>query len=101
MSKITTDVAEAMKPILEITVSDEAKQFLERLERASRGLPAWIPVSDRLPEHPTDSVLVFDGAGISIGHYEYFDDRLLWHIDGEDNLIDITHWQPLPPPPAP
>ena len=58
----------------------------------------WVSVDDRLPEDGVLILYYFEITGISVGKY-----------DSETNTFygklgflcgDVTHWQPLPKPPA-
>ncbi|HBP5538859.1 DUF551 domain-containing protein [Pseudomonas sp. PI1] len=54
----------------------------------------WISVKDRLP--PEDQcVLVWVDGGIEFAtqHNSFF-------VDEFHDLLDVTHWQPLPAPPS-
>lgn len=54
--------------------------------------PQWISVDDRLPEQ-CKNVLAFDGVIRDC----YYEDGEFIAYDG--NLIQPTHWMPLPEPP--
>jgi hypothetical protein len=67
-------------------------------------MPRWIPVSERLPEEEQE-VLVWNGGGQCLkpwqGHVlcEYRNGE--WRESQESDLYPgITHWMPLPAPPA-
>jgi len=55
----------------------------------------WISVEDRLPE-PDSECIVYDGDDV-FGDGYYADEFI--RLEGFV-LYGITHWQPLPPPPA-
>ena len=55
----------------------------------------WISVDDRLPDSMNRSCLSYDGAEIS---WAFYTSDGKWVI-GNSFFEDITHWQPLPPPP--
>ncbi|GAA0491516.1 DUF551 domain-containing protein [Tatumella punctata] len=59
-----------------------------------------IPVSDRLPEDSSTMVLALEADGSAwIAYYDKFRER--WD-DGDfhDDITGVTHWMPLPEPPA-
>ncbi len=67
-------------------------------------MPRWIPVGERLPEEEQE-VLVWNGGGQCLkpwqGHVlcEYRNGE--WRESQESDLYPgITHWMPLPAPPA-
>ncbi|NHC02372.1 DUF551 domain-containing protein [Acinetobacter sp. 187] len=81
----------------------------------------WISVDDRLPEIDkncwrTDLPLyvLIDGFGVSMAYpAKWNDDPFCWipanimshsgdkhpEVNDKNNLIGVTHWQPLPKPP--
>lgn len=71
------------------------------LEAADALERRWVPVIERLPE-PANAVLVFCSYGpepepeIELGEYRHGE----WRLIGEDWDITVTHWMPLPSPPA-
>ena len=67
-------------------------------------VPAWIPVTERLPEHEygeSTSVLTVDLFGVM--RVTYFDGGNWCWPSGEAlttmRVAPITHWMPLPEPP--
>ena len=57
----------------------------------------WIRVEDRLPEFKSDDVLVWGEL------YKTYYPLVAWYSDSgnfifEDNIINVTHWQPIIPP---
>ena len=58
--------------------------------------PAWIPVSERLPEEDGEYWVWFDDdfTGIKISGYCDYSKQNGW-----DNTERVTHWMPLPEPP--
>lgn len=57
----------------------------------------WIAVEDRLPDGEGNVLLYVAGRGVIVGWMKYTKVwRPLW-LEGEE----VTHWQPLPPPPQP
>jgi hypothetical protein len=86
----------------------KCKEVAETMMDACR--PQWIPVTERLPiqsEHP-GGVLVWqkfdrDIYGAWDGHHvaEYREKTGEWREFVESNAIrNVTHWMPLPEPPA-
>lgn len=65
----------------------------------------WIPVGERLPvPYSTTEVLVFrtvapDVPPVSVGYYTG-ETGSLWVLQDELYRDKITHWMPLPEPPA-
>lgn len=88
---------------------DEAADAIEELMRRCEQfqympLPAWIPVTERLPEHEygeSTSVLTVDLFGAV--RVTYFDGGNWCWPSGEAlttmRVAPITHWMPLPEPP--
>lgn len=77
----------------------------------------WIKCSERLPESKDDGVIVYFGApdhmgfcgyGIESVHIQDYFDDVTNGLDEDGNQkytkmylsAGITHWMPLPPPPA-
>lgn len=73
--------------------ADDANALREAAELLKAG-PEWISVKDRLPESEGDYLCAFDDGYVSSAEW----------IDGEWDLwVDsgkVTHWMPLPEPPA-
>lgn len=67
---------------------------MTKLERALAE-PTWIPVAERLPENGQWVLAIEDGSLVPI----VYQHRDHWHSDFW-NPEDVTHWQPLPEPPA-
>lgn len=70
----------------------------------------WISVEDRLPEMARDVwaesewVLIFSPGDIQMAKLRQYDEDAepSWIIKGPDGYdwIGVTHWMPLPAPPA-
>lgn len=70
--------------------------FEECVESWNTRAYGWIPVSERMPENHVDVLVFHVGGHILTGWYDE-DDRE-WY--GNDWGMGVTHWQPLPAPPA-
>lgn len=69
--------------------------FMAWLARAAQS--EWISVEDRLPETET-TVLICTERGDIFSSWASNEDVFWFYGEEEDNRI--THWQPLPKPPA-
>jgi hypothetical protein len=69
----------------------------------------WISVEERLPEINNDDewdkehkiskkCLVYENEEHNFGVYYYESEN--WVVNARLGNINVTHWQPLPPPPA-
>jgi len=60
----------------------------------------WISVEERLPER-NEPVLVVDESGVNVGSYSPMLDDW-WSLQGDRMAPgpQVTHWMPLPEPPA-
>lgn len=84
-------------------LTDQAQKLARRLLTQ---FPAWIPVTDRLPEDH-DWVLVWHTgyktpkkALFHVAECFEFDGGGAWYLDGYSSLEGtVTHWMPLPDPP--
>ena len=65
---------------------------------AAQPTAGWIACSEQMPE-PDTSVLVTNGTGVSSGRFESLIKRF-WADHFPVCFSAITHWMPLPPPPA-
>jgi len=76
--------------------------FTKDQERRTMNLDGWIPVTERLPK-PWDFVLVSTGdKSVEMGRCE---DHGIWELMSDYPELGataqvITHWMPLPAPPA-
>ncbi len=63
----------------------------------------WISVNDRLPERGSQVLACYKGGYVGVLHYiEWMKhNEIAWIEDGYNVIKDVTHWQPLPKPPAP
>ena len=68
-------------------------------EQINGDLPdSWRSVKDELPDN-VDDVLVYCGPQeIYIGYYNKRSNG--WRTNDGDHIYSVTHWQPLPAPPA-
>lgn len=82
----------------------DAAGEIERLRAENARLSAagerWIPVSERLPEILCDVIVHFQSLGSTTQAYRC--QTGVWRDSGGAMLegLLITHWQPLPEPPA-
>lgn len=65
--------------------------------------PQWISVEERLPDreegYPVSrNCFVFDGKKYSMAFYSYAHEQ--WESATSYDFVDVTHWMPLPKPPA-
>lgn len=81
----------------------DARAYIQQLESK---VPHWISVDERLPEvdarydeyEYSAELIVYDGSQKRVAYYchttkEWRDSRY------EDDIIEVTHWMPLPEPP--
>ena len=60
----------------------------------------WIPVTERLPEDPLQTVLVTNGKETCVAVYSVvYDEFGVMCGRGQDKRFGVTHWMPLPEPP--
>ncbi len=86
-------------PDLDVPVTDKMLEA-GRAALAAPQQGGWIPVSERLPEPETD-MLVYGYKYSSMYHTVagLFDDEWLSQETEYTIGFEVTHWQPLPPPP--
>jgi len=62
--------------------------------------PKWISVEDKVPSDTNDVLIIDDNNRMAVSCYFFSHDRWIWE-EREDliDLIKVTHWMPLPPPP--
>ena len=89
----------------------DTREYVKRLRATAKRLrqmaePRWIPVGDRLPEEGVD-VLVCESSFVHMKTGETH--QLLnlasltngcWSSSDEGMTLSVTHWMPLPEPPA-
>jgi hypothetical protein len=59
----------------------------------------WIPVTERLPEVDALVLVVVSGGHVTPLR-RHAQDGFWLHEDGDIDLINVTHWMPLPEPPV-
>jgi len=77
---------------------EETIGLFEEERDALKEAGRWIPVEERLPEIH-DSVLIFDGCTIEIGHNEAVNAPCFFEDKENSFRQNTTYWQPLPQPP--
>lgn len=91
--------------VMLLEAADAIEELMRRCEQFQyMPPPAWIPVTERLPEHEcgeSTSVLAVDLYGVM--RVTYFDGGNWCWPSGEalttTRVAPITHWMPLPEPP--
>ena len=78
----------------EVSPQDMFEGWIARAEQTG-----WISVEDRLPEK-LDFYMVWDDVEKSRLEASYIPEKQRFRYYGEDITSDVTHWQPLPQPPA-
>lgn len=80
-----------------VSFNENQAKYIESL-----GIPEWIPVSERLPEGREDVLVVafwHEKWNVLIGWYAPGGE--VWHVGPmEDTGYQVSHWMPLPEPPA-
>lgn len=56
----------------------------------------WIPVTERLPEEPLQTVIVTNGNETCVAVYDVVYDEF-GVMCGKGKTFGVTHWMPLPP----
>lgn len=97
-AKFTTDAYDE-NPFVGIYFDD----LLDIIHDFGQQRPQWIPVDKELPEKEKDNpslsvnVIVTDGSSTFESYYSF--NTHIWA--GADIYGTITHWTPMPVPPAP
>lgn len=64
----------------------------------------WIDVNDKMPKKGQDFLVYCASLDIQycayFGHYAYSDRMAFYSTEMDAIIKDVTHWQPLPEPPA-
>ena len=64
----------------------------------------WIKCSERMPEEGEDVIIYDDLRQVHEGYYIQCGDYVSWEISSYDpsyyDEVNVTHWMPLPEPPA-
>jgi hypothetical protein len=62
---------------------------------------AWVPCAERMPEEGVDVLIVF-GVDEVVTIARWDGERAWWSDEERVKFpaVDVTHWMPLPPPPA-
>ena len=74
---------------------DETIDIIHQYTKEQSG---WVSVEDRLPDEGEEAYMVTDGRYVNITEYDAEDERFLEIPNCA--LVNITHWMPLPLPPA-
>lgn len=82
----------------------EAWQASREALKAEQGVDAWISCAERMPENSQDVTMFSESKGVINGYYFGWngEDKKWYAACGEYEgpEEDVTHWQPLPSPPA-
>ena len=88
-------------------VMPAVRRAIEKTEQNQK----WIPVTERLPKHLANKVIVrCKNDYIGFGHYEDYKGKQTWYnLESDKPFTDwnhedcesyeVTHWMPLPEPP--
>ena len=64
------------------------------------GTPKWISVSERLPEYGSNVLAFCSNGSVELRSYFGFFEKALRVKLNKIVLAEVTHWMPLPQPPA-
>ena len=77
---------------------EDAERIADHLIAHGVTVQEWIPVSERLPEEPLQTVLVTNGKETCVAVYSVVYDEF-GVMCGKGKTFGVTHWMPLPQPP--
>lgn len=85
-------------------LSKRLRSAASLVKKLAKDRPHWIAVSERLPKWGEVVLVYYDGDGGSIEAAAYIGDAAKgpWACEAAENddLGSVTHWMPLPKPPA-
>ena len=83
-----------------ILAADAIEELMRRCEQFKyMSLPAWIPVTNRLPSREGKYLTAFSKGEVGQNVFLIFrDSPTKWYYNSEDTG-EVTHWMPLPEPP--
>lgn len=84
--------------MISLDIDDQLELIYQMIDKAVKAAiadaaPRWIPVEERLPDDETKVICYPEYYKV---HYENGD----WWSGNYRIIYGVTHWQPLPEPPA-
>lgn len=76
---------------------EESRQLLRSKDEQLAGMREWNSVKERLPDELSLVLVCFEDRTRLLGRRDEWGE---WETEDEEALIGVTHWQPLPEPPA-